>query len=184
MRRFSFVQIVLLLFGTALIVTSFFLNQLSLLWQSMPGTEVVNWNRLQILPGEGQQVAAIAEDYLVLTSAHAPGARLTLFVRPEDGRTPEALVRSLCRRDACTHSASLPDGSNTDVNRAVATYRLAGEPLTLILMRPGASRFWIEYKGSPSHYAEFSNVIDSVSDQVKAAPVMEEAQDLTAAPSA
>ncbi|HUF19386.1 MAG TPA: hypothetical protein VMP00_01410 [Burkholderiales bacterium] len=184
MRRFSFVQIVLLLLGTALIATSFFLNQLSLLWQLMPGTEVVNWNRLQILPGEGQQVAAIDADYLVLTSAHAPGARLTLFVRPEDGRTPEALVKSLCRRDACTHSASLPDGSNTDVDRAVATYRLAGAPLALILMRPGASQFWIEYKGSPLHYAEFRNVIDSVSDQLKAAPVLEEAQDLRAAPSA
>lgn len=184
MRRFSFVQIVLLLLGTALIVTSFFLNQLALLWQSVPEIEVVNWNRLQILPGEGQQVAVIDADYLVLTSAHAPGARLTLYVRPDDGRTPEALVRSLCRRDACTHSASLPDGSNSDVNRAVATYRLAGEPLALILMRPGAGQFWIEYKGSPALYAEFSNVVDSVSEQMKAAPVLEEAQELRAEPSA
>lgn len=184
MRHFSFLQIVLLLLGTALIVTSLFLNQLALLWQTVPGTEIVNWNRLQILPGEGQQVAAMNPDYLVLTSAHAPGARLTLFVRPEDGRTPEALVRSLCRRDACTHSASLPDGSNTDVNRAVATYRLAGEPLALVLMRPGASQFWIEYKGTPSQYAEFRNVVDSVSDQLKTAPVLEEAQSLRAEPSA
>ncbi|MEX0960992.1 MAG: hypothetical protein WDZ63_17080 [Burkholderiales bacterium] len=182
MRRFSTLETFLLLLGAALVVTAFSLDRISLLWKSMSRSEDVRWHHLQIRPAEGQQMAAIDAEYLVLTSDRAPGARLTLFVRPDEQRTPEALVRSLCRRDACTHSAAFPDGTESGSDRAVALYRMGGEPLALILMRPGGKRFWLEYQGAPAYYAEFKNLVDSISTQLKAEPVLEEAGRAVAPP--
>lgn len=176
LRRYSPAQIVLLLLGATLIVTALLLDRNAPSRPYAEPPEIVEWQTLQIAMLDGLALSAIEPEFLVLTSDRAPGARLTLFVRPDERRTPDALVRSLCRRDACTHSTSFPDGSRTDANRAVADYRLGGERFALILLRPGGREIWIEFKGAPSHFSAFETLVDSISGQLKAGPLLEEAR--------
>lgn len=164
MSRFSPVELLLLALGSSLVLMALFLNHITALWDRPPEQKPILWKHLKLLPTADQQVDSLDPEMLVVRTTRFPLARLTLFTRPDDGLSPKQMVRNLCRRDTCTYSAL--DGSDDRLS-AVATYR-EGEPLRIVLMRPGGREIWLEFKGPPGAFAAFSNLIDAVSQQLQA----------------
>ena len=119
----------------------------------------MHWHSLRIVPAKDQKIVVPDEDILVVKDADA---RLTLFRRADDKLTPQAMVKDLCRRDGCIRSSIAADGDNL----AVATYKMRGASMQIVLMRLGAGAVWIEYKGSPGDFARFNKVIESVTNQL------------------
>lgn len=159
MGRFTPSQMGLVVFGCGLILSSVFMDRLAKAWEDFLYPDAVHWQELRIVPGENQKIATPAESVLVVRQA---GALLTLFLRPDDKLTPQAMVRELCRRDGCARSA-MGDG---DADRAVATYKLRGASMQIVLMRLGDGAIWAEYRGMPDGLGAFDNVLESVSEQL------------------
>lgn len=159
MGRFPPLQIALLAFGCSLILASVFLDNLARRWESFLYPNAVHWQNLRIVPSENQSIVVPAEDILVVKDADA---RLTLFRRPDDELTPQSMVKDLCRRDGCIRSTT----STGNDDRAVATYKMRGASMQIVLMRLGGGALWVEYKGSPEGLADFDKLLESVSVQL------------------
>lgn len=165
MLRFSPLQLLLLTFGASLIFLSLILNHVSWMWQRTPDVKVIQWKHLRLVPQQDQQIDALDAETLVVRSSRYPSARLTLFTRPDDGVTPRQMVRNLCRSDGCTYTTFAADGGDLG---AAANYR-KGEALRIVLIQPGGRQVWLEFKGPPAAFDTFSNLIDSASQQIRAA---------------
>ena len=160
MRRFSALQILLLAFGFGLIFAAIFFSQILRGWEHYRYPNAVYWQGMRLVPGRNQQIIASGPDMLVVKIVNGPMARLTLFLRPDDGLTPLKLVKALCARDACS-KVSLADGE-----RAAANYRIGGESMQILLIRPAGANVWIEFNGPPEALRQFGNLIDSVTAQL------------------
>ena len=160
MRRFSALQILLLAFGFGLIFAAIFFSQILRGWEHYRYPNAVYWQGMRLVPGRNQQIIASGPDMLVVKIVNGPMARLTLFLRPDDGLTPLKLVKALCARDACS-KVSLADGE-----RAAANYRIGGESMQILLIRPAGANVWIEFNGPPEALHHFGDLIDSVTVQL------------------
>jgi hypothetical protein len=158
MGRFPPLQIALLAFGCSLILASVFLERIAEGWENYLYPNAVHWQNLRIVPTENQKIVVPREDTLVVKDA---GALLTLFRRADDKLTPHSMVKELCRRDGCIRSTIA-----ADEDRAVATYKMRGTSMQIVLMRLGGGEVWIEYKGTPEGLAGFDKLIESVSTQL------------------
>lgn len=159
MGRFPPLQLALLAFGCSLILAAVFLDHIAASWEDYRYPNSVHWQNLRIVPAKNQKIVVPGEGILVVKDADA---RLTLFRRVDDKHTPESMVKDLCRRDGCIRSTIAGDGDNL----AVATYKMRGASMQIVLMRIGDGAVWIEYKGSPDGYAKFDKIIESVSTQI------------------
>ena len=162
MRRFSALQIFLLAFGFGLIFAGLFFNQILRGWEHYRYPNAVYWQGMRLVPGRNQQIIATGTDMLVVKIVKGPTARLTLFLRPDDGLTPQKMVKALCARDACSN-ATLPAGES---DRAAANYRIGGESMQILLIRPAGANVWIEFNGPPEALHHFGDLIDSVTVQL------------------
>lgn len=158
MGRFPPLQIALLALGCSLILASVFLNRIAERWENHLYPNAVHWQNLRIVPTGNQKIVVPGEDILVVKDADA---RLTLFRRANDTLTPESMVKELCRRDGCIRSR-IAAGED----RAVATYKMRGASMQIVLMRLGGGAVWIEYKGSSEGLASFDKLIESVATQL------------------
>lgn len=163
MLRFSPLQLLLLTVGFCLIFVGFSLPQIARMWDEYRYPNAVQWQGMRIVPTPTQLISAPAEDVLVVRENGGSTARLTLFLRADDGATPRTIIQDLCRRDACTRNAD-PSGNDA---RASATYRIGGERMQIMLMRVDGSNVWIEYKGPPEELEGFNGVIYSVTTQLE-----------------
>lgn len=162
MRRFSVVQLFLMAFGFGLIFAGIFFNEIVRGWENYRYPNAVYWQGLRLVPDRSQKITAPGADMVVVKIVKGPAARLTLYVRQEDGLTPQKLVRSLCARDACNRTAL----NSTDGERAAANYRIGGEAMQILLIRPSGANIWIEFNGPPDALPHFENLIDSVTAQL------------------
>jgi hypothetical protein len=163
MRRFSAPQLFLLAFGFGLIFAGLFFNQIVQGWENFRYPNAVYWQGMRLVPDRNQKITPAGADMLVVKIVRGPAARLTLFLRPNDGLTPQKMVQALCARDACSKGAPLP-ADNGD--RAVANYRIGGESMQILLIRPAGANVWIEFNGPPDALHHFGDLIDSVTAQL------------------
>jgi hypothetical protein len=162
MRRFSALQLFLLAFGFGLIFAGIFFNQILRGWENYRYPNAVYWQGMRLVPDRNQKISAAGTDMLVVRIVKGPMARLTLFLRPDDGLTPQKMVKALCARDACNRVTS-PAG---DGDRAAANYRIGGEAMQILLIRPAGANVWIEFNGPPDALHQFGDLIDSVTVQL------------------
>ena len=162
MRKFSVSQLLLLAFGIGLILAGIFLNHLVRGWEHYRYPNAVYWQGMRLVPDKDQKISAAGEGMLVVRRLKGPSARLTIFLRPDDGLTPQKMVKALCARDACS-KATLPAGSGA---RAAANYRIGGEPMQILLIQPTGANVWIEFNGPPEALQYFAGLIDSVTRQL------------------
>jgi hypothetical protein len=161
MRRFSALQLFLLAFGFGLIFAGIFFNHILRGWENYRYPNAVYWQGMRLVPNRNQQITAAGADMLVVKIVRGPMARLTLFLRPEDGLTPQKMVKALCARDACSRVTSQEGG-----DRAAANYRIGAESMQILLIRPAAANVWIEFNGPPEALQHFGDLIDSVTAQL------------------
>ena len=162
MRRFSAFQLFLLAFGFGLIFVGIFFNHIQRGWENYRYPNAVYWQGIRLVPDRNQKISAAGADMLVVRIVKGPMARLTLFLRPDDGLTPQKMVRALCARDACSR-VTPPDGEG---DRAAAHYRIGGESMQILLIRPAGANVWIEFNGPPDALHYFGELIDSVTTQL------------------
>ena len=162
MRRFSALQILLLAFGFGLVFAAIFFNQILRGWEHYRYPNAVYWQGMRLVPGRNQQITPAGPDILVVKIVNGPMARLTFFLRPDDGLTPQKMVKALCARDACS-KATLAEG---DGDRAAANYRIGGESMQILLIRPAGANIWIQFNGPPEALGAFVDLIDSVTVQL------------------
>ena len=162
MRRFSALQIFLLALGFGLIFAAIFFNQILHGWEHYRYPNAVYWQGMRLVPGRNQQIIATGTDMLVVKIVKGPMARLTLFLRPDDGLTPQKMVKALCARDACSKATFVAG----DGERAAANYRIGGESMQILLIRPAGANVWIEFNGPPEALRHFGDLIDSVTAQL------------------
>jgi hypothetical protein len=162
MRRFSALQLFLLAFGLGLICAGVFFNQILRGWENYRYPNAVYWQGMRLVPSHNQRITTAGADTLVVKIVKGPMARLTLFLRQDDGLTPQKMVRALCARDACSKGA-LPEG---DGDRAAANYRIGGESMQILVIRPSGANVWIEFNGPPDALRHFGELIESVSAQL------------------
>lgn len=163
MFRFSPLQLLLLTIGFSFIFVSISLPRIVVMWDQYRYPNAVQWQGMRIVPTPDQAITVPAEDVLVVKGNGQSAARLTLFLRIDDGSTPRSIIQDLCRRDGCTRGADSPQ----DDAQASATYRIGGERMQIMLMRVDGSNVWIEYKGPPEELEEFTGVIYSVTTQLE-----------------
>ena len=120
MRRFSVLQVFLIAVGFGLFFGGIFLNHILRGWENYRYPNAVYWQGMRLVPDTNQKISAAGTDMLVVRIVKGPMARLTLFLRPDDGLTPQKMVKALCARDACSRVTS-PAG---DGDRAAANYRI------------------------------------------------------------
>jgi hypothetical protein len=162
MRRFSVFQLFLLAFGFSLIFAGIFFNLIVSGWENYRYPNAVYWQGMRLVPDRNQQISAAGTDMLVIKLVQGPKARLTLFLRPDDGLTPQKMVMALCARDACSKS-NRPAG---DGDRAAANYRIGGESMQILVIRPSEANVWIEFSGPPEALRHFGDLINSVTAQL------------------
>ena len=162
MRRFSAVELLLLAVGFGLLLTGIFLNPLLRAWEHYRYPNAVYWQGMRLVPGQNQKITRAGTDMYVIRMVTGPPARLTLYVRPDDGVTPQKMVKALCARDACG-KVSLGSGNG---ERAAANYRIDGESMQILLIRPSGGNVWIEFIGPPEALNQFGGLIDSVTVQL------------------
>jgi len=162
MRRFSALQLLLLALGFGLIFSGIFLNQIARGWENYRYPNAVYWQGMRLVPGKNQKITAAGADMLVVKIVKGPMARLTLYLRPDDGLTPQKMVKALCARDACSKTM-IDEG---DGERAAANYRIGGEAMQILLIRPAGANVWIEFNGPPEALRHFGDLIDSVTAQL------------------
>ena len=163
MRRFSALQLFLLAFGFGLIFAGLFFNQILRGWENYRYPNAVYWQGMRLVPDRNQKITPAGVDMLVVKILKGPAARLTLFLRPEDGLTPQKMVKALCARDACSRADAVP-ADNGD--RAAANYRIGGEAMQILVIRPSGGKVWIEFNGPPDALRHFDDLIDSVTAQL------------------
>lgn len=159
MGRFPPLQLALLAFGCSLILSAVFLDHIAARWENHLYPNAVHWHNLRIVPAKNQKIVVPDEGILVVKDADA---RLTLFRRADDKLTPHSMVKDLCRRDGCIRSTI----AAKDDDLAVATYKMRGASMQIVLRRLGGGAVWVEYKGTPGGYAKFDAIIESVSTQL------------------
>ena len=162
MRRFSLPQLFLLAFGFGLIFAGLFFNHILRGWENYRYPNAVYWQGMRLVPDRNQKISAAGTDMLVVRIVKGPTARLTLFLRADDGLTPQKMVKALCARDACSRVTS-PAG---DGDRAAANYRIGRESMQILLIRPAGANVWIEFNGPPDALHHFRDLIDSVTAQL------------------
>ena len=162
MRRFSALKIFFLAAGIGLIFAGIFLNQLLRGWENYRYPNAVYWQGMRLVPHANQKITATSADMLVVRVIKGPAARLTLYLRADDGLTPQKMVRALCARDACS-KVTVGEG---DGERAAANYRIGGEPMQIQMIRPANANIWIEFNGPPDAFESFGNLIDAVTVQL------------------
>ena len=162
MRRFSLPQLFLLAFGFGLIFAGLFFNHILRGWENYRYPNAVYWQGMRLVPDRNQKISAAGTDMLVVRIVKGPTARLTLFLRADDGLTPQKMVKALCARDACSRVTS-PAG---DGDRAAANYRIGRESMQILLIRPAGANIWIEFNGPPDALHHFGDLIDSVTAQL------------------
>ena len=162
MRRFSALQLFLLALGFGLIFAGIFFNQIARGWENYRYPNAVYWQGMRLVPGRNQKITGAGTDMLVVKIVKGPMARLTLYLRPDDGLTPQKMVKALCARDACSKTM-LDEGSG---ERAAANYRIGGESMQILLIRPAGANVWIEFNGPPEALRHFGDLIDSVTAQL------------------
>ena len=162
MRRFSALQLFFLAFGFGLIFAGIFLNPILRGWENYRYPNAVYWQGMRLLPGKNQKITATGTNMLVVRIVNGPMARLTLYLRPDDGLTPQKMVKALCARDSCSKAAPPPG----DGDRAAANYRIGGESMQILLIRPAGANVWIEFNGPPEALRHFGELIDSVTAQL------------------
>mgnify|MGYP001298675598 CR=1 FL=1 len=162
MRRFSLPQLFLLAFGFGLIFAGLFFNHILRGWENYRYPNAVYWQGMRLVPDRNQKISAAGTDMLVVRIVKGPTARLTLFLRADDGLTPQKMVKALCARDACSRVTS-PAG---DGDRAAANYRIGRESMQILLIRPAGANVWIEFNGPPDALHHFGDLIDSVMAQL------------------
>ena len=162
MRRFSVLQLFLLAFGFGLIFAGLFFNHILRGWENYRYPNAVYWQGMRLVPDRNQKISAAGTDMLVVRIVKGPTARLTLFLRADDGLTPQKMVKALCARDACSRVTS-PAG---DGDRAAANYRIGRESMQILLIRPAGANVWIEFNGPPDALHHFGDLIDSVTAQL------------------
>jgi len=163
MRRFSALQLFLLAFGFGLILAGLFFNHILRGWQNYRYPNAVYWQGMRLVPARNQKITAAGLDTVVVKIVKGPMARLTLFLRDDDGLTPQKMVRALCARDACSSKGAVPAGNG---DRAVANYRIGGENMQILVIRPSGANVWIEFNGPPDALQHFGDLIDSVTTQL------------------
>ena len=162
MRRFSALQIFLLALGFGLVFAAILFNQILRGWEHYRYPNAVYWQGMRLVPGGNQQIIATGTDMLVVKIVKGPMAKLTLFLRPDDGQTPQKMVKALCARDACS-KATLAE---SDGERAAANYRIGAESMQILLIRPAGANIWIQFNGPPEALRHFGDLIDSVTAQL------------------
>lgn len=162
MRRFSALQLFLLALGFGFIFAGIFLNQLLGSWEHYRYPNAVYWQGMRLVPGRNQKITGAGTDMLVVKIVKGPMARLTLYLRPDDGLTPQKMVKALCARDACSKTTLDESGGE----RAAANYRIGGESMQILLIRPAGANVWIEFNGPPEALRHFGDLIDSVTAQL------------------
>ncbi len=162
MRRFSALQVFLLVLGFGFIFAGIFFNHILRGWENYRYPNAVYWQGMRLVPNRNQQITAAGADMLVVKIPKGPMARLTLFLRPDDGLTPQKMVKALCARDACSRVTS-PAG---DGDSAAANYRIGAESMQILLIRPAGANVWIEFNGPPDALRHFGDLIDSVTAQL------------------
>jgi len=163
MQRFSAVKIFFLALGASCIGAGVFLDPLLRSWENYRYPDAVYWQGMRLVPGKNQQITHTRADMLVVRIVKGPMASLTLYLHPEDGLTPQKLVKALCARDACSKVIFAEDRGE----RAAANYRIGGETMQILLIRPATGSVWIEFKGPPEALRHFTNLIDSVTVQLR-----------------
>ena len=163
MRRFSVLQLFLLAFGFGLIFVAIFFNHVLRGWDNYRYPDAVYWQGMRLVPDTNQKITAAGTDMLVVRIVKGPMARLTLFLRPDDGLTPQKMVKTLCARDACNRADAVPADKG---DRAAANYRIGGEALQILVIHPSGSKIWIEFNGPPEALRHFDVLIDSVAAQL------------------
>ena len=162
MRRFSALQLFLLALGFGFIFAGIFLNQLLGSWEHYRYPNAVYWQGMRLVPGKNQKITGAGTDMLVVKIVKGPMARLTLYLRPDDGLTPQKMVKALSARDACSKTTLDESGGE----RAAANYRIGGESMQILLIRPAGANVWIEFNGPPEALRHFGDLIDSVTAQL------------------
>ncbi|HEX4986596.1 MAG TPA: hypothetical protein VFV71_11095 [Burkholderiales bacterium] len=162
MRRFSVPQLFLLAFGFGLIFTGLFYYRILDAWEHYRYPNAVYWQGLRLVPDGDQKITRPDADTVVVKAVGGPAARLTLFLRPDDGLTPLKMVRALCERDPCRRTAISAEAAD----RATATYRIGRESMQIMLMRPSGANVWIEFNGPPESLPRFDGLIESVKAQL------------------
>ena len=159
MRRFSALQLFLLAVGFGFLFTGIFLKPLLRGWENYRYPNAVYWQGMRLVPGENQKITRAGDDMYVVKIVKGPAARLTLYVRPDDGLTPQKMVKALCARDACSKVSANDE-------RAAANYRIGGESMQILLIRPPGANVWIEFIGPPEALHHFVSLIDSITAQL------------------
>jgi hypothetical protein len=162
MRRFSALQLFLLAIGVVLLFSGIFLHQIAAGWESYRYPNAVYWHGMRLVPSQNQKFTTVASDMFVVRIVNGPVARLTLYLRPDDGSTPQKMVKALCARDACSKMALARSGGES----AAANYVIGGEPMQVLLIRPTGSDVWIEFNGPPEALQQFADLIDAVTTQL------------------
>jgi hypothetical protein len=162
MRRFSALQLFFLAIGLVILFSGIFLHQIAAGWESYRYPNAVYWHGMRLVPSRNQKITAVASDMLVVKMVNGPVARLTLYLRQDDGATPQKMVKALCARDACSKMALAVSGGES----AAANYLIGGERMQVLLIRPTGSNVWIEFNGRPEALQYFADLIDSVTAQL------------------
>jgi hypothetical protein len=162
MFHFSPRQYLLLAVGFTLVLLSITLDRVTAQWNAVFHDKTVAWHQLTIAPGANTYVSSLDDSMLVLRSSSHSDARLTLFTRQNDGTTPDDLVKDLCNRDSCVYTPL----DDERLNGAIADYT-SGAPLRFVLMHPGGSGVWLEYKGPPDGLSTFDELIDAIVTQLR-----------------
>ncbi len=162
MRRPTLLQYFLLAIGIGLVLSGIFLKHILLGWEHYRYPNAVHWQGVRLVPGEHQTITSRGTDMLVIKNTQGPASRLTLFLRAEDGLTPQSMVSALCARDRCS-SVSRPPGEG---DRAAAHYRIGGEAMQIQMIRLSDSRIWIEYNGPPDGFSGFDNLVSVLASQI------------------
>ena len=163
MRRFSALQLLLLALGFSFIFAGLFFNQILRGWENYRYPNAVYWQGMRLMPDRNQKITPVGANMLVVKIIRGPTARLTLFLRPEDGLTPQKMVKALCARDACSRADAVPSDNG---DRAAANYRIGGESMQILVIRPSPARVWLEFNGPPEALHHFADLIDSVTAQL------------------
>ncbi len=162
MRRFSVLQLILLATGFTLIAAGVSLNHVARAWEKHRYPNAVYWHGMRLVPDRNQKISAPGADMLVVKTLRRPQARLTVYSRPDDGQTPQKMVKALCARDACSRVAT----SGGPGERAAALYRIGGEAMQILMIRPAGANIWIEFYGPPDALQHFDVLIQSITAQL------------------
>ena len=160
MKSLSKLQKAFLILGGALVAASLLISP-----QNTPIsilTPDIVCNQFSIAPHPNIDVTEIHPDSIVFVSNLEPQARLTISKNGNFGKTPEDIVKSLCRNDHCTYTAY----EDQKIDCAIARFQ-SDSDLQLILIRSQKQQVWMEYKGSAAAFAAFEQLISELHRQAE-----------------